>query len=114
MSDYGDFCREMREARKEYIAKHGYSERSRFYMDLAEENRWAKYEAKKEWKVSKFEADEFSKKLLTKGAKMMTKGVYRFGRFDFYPRKSNARDYRTNEFFEQEEALKIALKEIEK
>lgn len=111
MSDYGDFCREMREARREHIEKYGYSERSQYYMDLARENRWAKYEAKKEWKVPEFESEKFIKKLLQNGAKLMTKGVYRLGRFDFYPRKSNAREYRKNEFYTQEEALKIARKE---
>lgn len=89
-SDYGDFCREMREARKESIRKYGYSERSQYYMDLAE---------------------EFAKNLLKLGAKFMTAGVYRLGNFDFYPRKSNARDFRTNEFFTQEEALE-KIKEI--
>ena len=111
-SDYGDFCREMREARRKNIEKYGYSERSQYYMDLAKENRLAKFETKKEWKVSKFEAEKFSQKLLAKGAKFMTEGVYRLGRFDFYPRKSNARDYRTNEFYTQDYALKLYNKEL--
>lgn len=112
-SDYGDFCREMREAKKKHIQEHGYSERSRYYMDLAEENRQAKFEARKEWKVPKFEAEKFAEKLIKKGAKLMTAGVYRLGRFDFYPRKSNARDYRTNQFYTQEEALKELKNEIQ-
>lgn len=111
MSDYGDFCREMREARKEHIRKNGYSERSQYYMNLAAENRLAKYEIRKEWKVDKNEAEKFAKKILGLGARLMTPGVYRLGRFDFYPRKSNARDFRTNEFFTQEEAL-AKIKEI--
>ena len=71
-SEYGEFCHEMREARRKYIEEHGYSERSKYYMDLAQENRMAKYEAKKEWKVPKFEAEKFTEKLLKKGARMMT------------------------------------------
>lgn len=69
MSDYGDFCREMREARKEHIRKNGYSERSQYYMNLAAENRLAKYKIRKEWKVDKNEAEKFAKKILGLGAR---------------------------------------------
>lgn len=72
----------------------------------------AKYEIRKEWKVDKNEAEKFAEEILKLGARLMTPGVYRLGRFDFYPRKSNARDFRTNEFFTQEEAL-AKIKEIE-
>lgn len=113
MSDYGDFCREMRDAKKEYIRKYGYSEHSQYYMNLAEENRQLKYELRREWKVSKYDAEEFAKNLLKLGAKFMTAGVYRLGNFDFYPRKSNARNFRTNEFFTQKEAL-AKIKEIKR
>lgn len=107
MSDYGDFCREMRAARQRYKWEHGPSEEAQAWIDLAEENRWRKYELKKEWKVPEYEAEKFAKKLIQRGAKLMTKGVYRLGRFDFYPRKSNARDFRTNEFFDQDDALEL-------
>lgn len=62
---------------------------------------------RKERIVSKEEAATFGAILFEKGARLMTEGVYRLGRFDFYPRKSNARDFRTNEFFTQEEALEL-------
>lgn len=61
-------------------------------------------------KISKFMAGKFIEKLLEKGAEFKTAGVYRLGRFDFYPRKGNARDYKTNEYLTQEDALDEILK----
>jgi len=61
-------------------------------------------------KVSKFMAEKFIEKLLEKGAEFKTEGVYRLGRFDFYPGKGNARDYKTNEYLTQEDALDEILK----
>lgn len=61
-------------------------------------------------KISKFMAEKFIEKLLENGAEFKTEGVYRLGRFDFYPRKGNARDYKTNEYLTQEDALDEILK----
>lgn len=111
MSDYGDFCREMREARRQYRNEH-MSEKDWDLLHEQAHNEWYNAEVKHIKKVPQEHANKFIEKLLSLGAVFKTDGVYRLGRFDFYPRKSNARDYRTNEFFEQEEALNVALKGV--
>ena len=111
MSDYGDFCREMREARKQYRNEH-MTEKDLDLLHEQAHNEWYNAEVKHIKKVSQEYANKFIEKLLSLGAVFKTDGVYRLGRFDFYPRKSNARAYRTNEFFEQEEALNVSLKEV--
>ena len=48
---------------------------------------------------------KYVEKLLDLGAEFKTNGVYRLGRFDFYPNKYKARDFRTNETLSIRDAL---------
>lgn len=98
MSDYGDFCHEMREARRKYRDEH-MTEEQRDYLHWQISNERYNREVKHIKKVSQQTADIFIEKIKKYGAIFKTDGVWRLGRFDFYPRKSNARDYRTNDFF---------------
>lgn len=48
---------------------------------------------------------KYVEKLLDLGAEFKTNGVYRLGRFDFYPNKYKARDFHTNETLSIRDAL---------
>lgn len=50
-------------------------------------------------------ATKYVERLLDLGAEFKTNGVYRLGRFDFYPNKYKARDFRTNETLSIKDAL---------
>ena len=50
-------------------------------------------------------ATKYVERLLDLGAEFKTNGVYRLGRFDFYPNKYKARDFRTNETLSIRDAL---------
>lgn len=63
------------------------------------------FKHKKEDNMTTILATKYVERLLGLGAEFKTDGVYRLGRFDFYPNKYKARDFRTNETLSIKDAL---------